>query len=78
MYSSTIPVPDPGEGGGGGLGSTSPPHLPTSPPPEEAVIVLKMRISLVYDIASIYSNGLGWFGGGLGCFNGPPIGYANS
>ena len=35
----------------------------------------------LYDIASIYGNGLWWFGrclGGLGCFNGPHDGYANS
>ena len=48
------------------------------------------KIHALYDIASIYGNGLGlvenwgvfgWFGvflGGLWCLNGPHDGYANS
>ena len=50
MYSCTMPVRDP---------------VPPPPPPQEAVSVLK-EIRALYDIASIYSNGLVWFVGGFG------------
>ena len=30
--------------------------------------VLKKSFRALYDIVSIYGNGLGWFGGGLGWF----------
>ena len=56
-------MPDPG----GGLGAC--------PPPKEAVLIF---FCALYDIASIYSNVLGRFGGGFGCFNGQHDGYANS
>ena len=39
---------------GGGAGARAP------PPPQEAVSALK-KIRAIYDIASIYGNGLGWF-----------------
>ena len=63
MWSCTMSVPDPG-----GLGAT---------PAEEADCPKENRRAL-YNIASIYGNGLRWFGGGLRCFNRPFDGYANS
>ena len=60
MYSCTIPVPDPRVGGGGGgLGA------------QKALSVPK-NFRPLYDTASIYGKGSGWFvevWGGFGCFN---------
>ena len=51
----------------------------TMPVPDSGkrpLVSLKNRT--LYDFASIYGNGLGWFGGCLVCFNGPHDSYAYS
>ena len=35
-------------------------------------------MSIFFFVHYIYGNGLGWFSGGLGYFDGPHDGYANS